>query len=77
VFNYPDPPLLTSLSVSNQTLTLRWPALIGRKFSVFSSTNLMTWTVTASNLVSLAPQVMWNTSASAEAKYFRVVRTTK
>ena len=75
VFNYPDPPLLTSLSVSNQTVTLTWPALIGRKFSVFSSTNLATWTVTASNLVSLAPQVTWNTSTSAEAKYFRVVRT--
>ncbi len=75
VFNYPDPPLLTSLSVSNQTVTLTWPALIGRKFSVFSSTNLTTWTVTASNLVSLAPQVTWNTTVGAGAKYFRVVRT--
>ncbi len=75
VFNYPDPLLLTSLSMSNQTVTLTWPALIGRKFSVLSSTNLTTWTVTASNLVSLAPQVTWNTTASADAKYFRVIRT--
>ncbi len=75
VFNYPDPPLLTSLSMSNQTVTLTWPALIGRKFSVISSTNFTAWTVTASNLVSLAPQVTWNTTASADAKYFRVIRT--
>ena len=74
VFNYPDPPLLTSLTLSNQTVTLTWPALIGRKFSVLSSANLMTWTVTASNLFSLAPQVTWNTTAGADAKYFRVVR---
>jgi endonuclease/exonuclease/phosphatase family metal-dependent hydrolase len=75
VFNYPDPPLLTSLSVSNQTATLTWPALIGRKFSVLSSTNLTTWTMVASNLVSLTPQATWSASASASAKYFRVVRT--
>ena len=75
VFNYPDPPLVTSLSASNQTVTLTWPALIGRKFSVFASTNLTTWTVTASNLVSLTPQVTWNTTVSTGAKYFRVVRT--
>ena len=74
VFNYPDPPLLTSLTLSNQTVTLTWPALIGRKFSVLSSTNLVTWTVTASNLVSLTPQMMWNTTAGADVKYFRVVR---
>lgn len=75
VFNYPDPPLLASLSVSNQTVTLTWPALIGRKFSVFSSTNLTTWTMTASNLVSLTPQATWNTTTGASSTYFRVVRT--
>lgn len=74
VFNFPDPPLLTSLSTSNQTVRLTWPALIGRKFSVFSSTNLTTWTVTASNLVSLAPQVTWTTTVGTGAKYFRVMR---
>ena len=74
VFNYPDPPLLTQLSVSNQTVKLTWPALIGRKFSVLASTNLTTWTVSASNLVSLTPQLTWSTTAGAGAKYFRVVR---
>jgi hypothetical protein len=74
VFNYPDPLLLTSLSMSNQTVTLTWPALIGRKFSVLSSTNLVTWAVAVSNLVSAVPQMTWTASECDHAKYFRVVR---
>jgi hypothetical protein len=73
VFNYPDPPLVKSLSASNQTVTLTWPALSGRGFSALSTTNLTTWTVTASNLVSAAPQATWTTTHGAGAKYFRVV----
>ena len=75
VFNYPDPTLRVSLSVSNQTVTLTWPALISRKFSVLSSANLATWVVVASNLVSDLPQMTWTADGSEHAKFFRVVRT--
>ena len=74
VFNYPDPPLVATLSVSNQTATLQWPALVGRKFSVQASTNLTTWTVTASNLVATTAQQTWTTSTANAARFYRVVR---
>ena len=74
MFNYPDPPLRTLLSVSNQTVTLTWPALVGRKFSVLLSTNLTSWTVAASNVVSASSQVAWSFPATVTANYFRVVR---
>lgn len=75
VFNYPDPTLRVSLSVSNQTVTLTWPAMIGRKFSILSSTNLATWAVASPNLLSVMPQMTWTTAECDHAKYFRVVRT--
>ncbi|MGC3958237.1 MAG: immunoglobulin domain-containing protein [Verrucomicrobiota bacterium] len=75
VFNYPDPQLRTALSVSNQTVTLSWPALVGRKFAIQSSTNLTTWTATASNLTALSSQPTWTTSITNAARFYRVVRT--
>ena len=75
VFNYPDPPLVASLSVSNQTVTLTWPALVGRKFNIESSTNLPGgWTVTASNIVTVSSQPTWTTSTTNAARFYRVVR---
>lgn len=75
VFNYPDPQLRTALSVSNQTVTLTWPALVGRKFAIQSSTNLTTWTAMASNLTALSSQPTWTTSVTNAARFYRVVRT--
>ncbi len=75
VFNYPDPALRTTLNVSNQTVTLTWPALVGRNFTIQSSTNLTTWTATVSNLVALSSQPTWTTSLTNAARFYRVVRT--
>lgn len=74
VFNYPDPPLRATLSVSNQTVTLNWPALVGRKFTVQASTNLAAWTVVASNLVAQTAQPTWTTSTTNVARFYRVLR---
>jgi len=75
VFNYPDPALRATLSVSNQTVTLTWLALVGRNFTIQSSTNLSTWTVTASNLVALSAQPTWTTTATNAERFYRVVRS--
>lgn len=75
VFNYPDPQLLVALGVSNQTVTLTWPALIGRKFAIQASTDLTTWTAVASNLIALTAQSTWTTSTTNAARFYRVVRT--
>jgi len=75
VFNYPDPTLRLTLAVSNGNSIVSWPALVGRKFRVDTSTNLTTWTVIASNLVALAPTYTFTTNVNASARFFRVYRT--
>ena len=74
VFNYPDPQLRATLSLSNQTATLTWPTLVGRNFMIQSSTNLTSWTVVASNLVAWSAQSTWTTTATNAARFYRVVR---
>lgn len=74
MFRYPDPPLFTSLSLSNQTVTLTWPALVGRNFQVESSTNLLTWTVVASSVSASNTQPAWAAAAAEAARFYRVVR---
>jgi endonuclease/exonuclease/phosphatase family metal-dependent hydrolase len=74
VFNYPDPPLQVALSVTNETLTLNWPALVGRSFNVEASTNLLTWTAAATNLVAYSAQATWTTTATNAVQFYRVLR---
>lgn len=74
VFNYPDPMLRVALTVTNGSATVKWPALVGRKFRVEASTNLTGWSVVASNLVALSAQPTWSTNSGGVAQYFRVVR---
>jgi hypothetical protein len=74
VFNYPDPPLRVTLNVSNETLTLNWPALVGRSFNVEASTNLLTWTAAATNLVSHSAQATWTTTSTNAVQFYRVLR---
>ncbi len=74
VFNYPDPALRLSLTVTSGNATVRWPALVGRKFRVETSSNLTTWNVVASNIVALSSQPTWTTNSAGVAQYFRVMR---
>lgn len=74
VFRYPDPPLRTALSVSNQTVTLTWPALVGRQFQIESSTNLATWTVVASSVSASNTQPALQVPAVEATQFYRVVR---
>ena len=74
VFNYPDPALRVTLTVSNGTALVKWPALVGRKFRIETSTNFANWAVAASNLVAFSAQQTWNAAASGTPTYFRVVR---
>ena len=75
IFNYPDPPLRSTLEVSNQTVVLRWPALIGRRFQIEGSTNLTSWTVLASNVHAFTAQQVWAGPVTNAARFYRVVRT--
>ena len=74
VFNYPDPALRVTLSGSQQTLTLNWPALVGREFQVEASTNFLAWHAVATNLVATNAIATWSTTNSTGAQFYRVVR---
>jgi endonuclease/exonuclease/phosphatase family metal-dependent hydrolase len=74
IFNYPDPPLRATLNVSNQTVTLTWPALVGRNFMIQTSTNLATWTTAAASVPAVSAQPTWTTTATDAVQYYRVVR---
>lgn len=74
VFRYPDPPLLTSLNISQAGANLNWPALIGRQFTIESSTNLSQWRVVASNFTATAASQSWSTPATNRGEFFRVIR---
>lgn len=64
---------MTVLSGS-QVLTLTWPALVGRRFNVGSSPDLVVWSVTASNLVAASSQSTWTASPTGGARFYRVIR---
>ena len=74
IFNYPDPQLKVTLTHSNQTLLLNWPALVGRTFNIESSTDLTAWSLAASNLLSQSNVMVWAASASDGVRFYRVVR---
>lgn len=75
IFNYPDPQLSVSLTRSNQSLTLRWPALLGRRFNIEGSADLATWLPLATNLVASSNQPAWTTTVTESARFYRVLRT--
>jgi endonuclease/exonuclease/phosphatase family metal-dependent hydrolase len=74
VFNYPDPALRVTLSGSQQTITLNWPALVGREFNVEASTNLLAWDAVATKLVATNAIATWSPTNSTGAQFYRVVR---
>lgn len=74
VFNYPDPQLEVALAVSNSTMVLSWPALLGRNFRVETSDDLVSWSVLASNLTALSSRPTWAAPATATSQFYRVLR---
>ena len=74
IFNYPAPPLRVTSVLSNQSFSLTWSALIGRKFNVEASLDLAAWSIVASNIVTTTGAPTWNTSATNASRFFRVVR---
>lgn len=74
IFNYPDPLLRATITVSNQTVIINWPALLGRKFNIESSPDLLNWSVAVSNIVAASSLPAWATSTGGGSRYYRVLR---
>jgi len=74
VFNYPDPPLVVTAGISNQTLVLSWPTLAGRSYMVRATENFSDWTTVATNLVATESVTKFRVEIAGAGKRFRVER---
>ncbi|MBI5388174.1 MAG: endonuclease/exonuclease/phosphatase family protein [Verrucomicrobia bacterium] len=72
---YNVPFALLSLSLSNQTVALRWESAAGRRYRVETSSNLASWSVVASNLGAAGTVFEWRTNGAEAWRFFRVHRT--
>jgi hypothetical protein len=74
-FNYPDPALTLAAFRSNGIGWLSWPSLIGRRFTIEGSSNVVSWTVVASNLVATETTTSFAVMNAQAAGFFRVFRS--
>lgn len=71
---YEVPFRITSLSLSNQLLTLRWVTSTGRVYRVESSLDLKTWTAFPTNQTATGTNLTLQTSPGGSRQFYRVSR---
>ena len=64
----------TSITPSNQFVNLTWQTTTGRTYRVETSTNLLSWTATSSNLTALNTNLSWSASRNSARQFFRIYR---
>jgi endonuclease/exonuclease/phosphatase family metal-dependent hydrolase len=74
-FNYPDPALTLTAFRSNQIVWLSWASLIGRRYTVEGSSNVVSWKVVASNVVATGTTTSFAVTNAQAAGFFRVFRS--
>ena len=65
-------PVLQSLAVRSQVVTLQWEAPAGQQFQVQSSTDLMAWQTNAVNVTSGSSNYTWSGPVTGANGYFRL-----
>jgi endonuclease/exonuclease/phosphatase family metal-dependent hydrolase len=74
-FNGIDAPLrLASIVRSNQTVQLSWNTTPQRMYAVEMSSNFLTWTPLATNLLATTTTHMWSSNMPVPLRFFRVYR---
>ena len=73
---YDTPFRLLSVGVTNRTVSLKWESQNNRSFNIETSTNLVSWTPFATNLVTTTtnPVFTFTTNFSGSPHFFRVWR---
>lgn len=76
VFNNPyDKPFrLLSVALDSATLTLTWESVPGQPYRVETSSNLVSWSTLAGNLLATNDSFTFTASLSASPRYYRVAR---
>jgi endonuclease/exonuclease/phosphatase family metal-dependent hydrolase len=65
---------VTSLSLSNQTVSLGWQSNTGRQYVVETADALTNWSILRSNLVATGTNYTFTTNVTGSPKFFRVNR---
>ncbi len=71
---YPSPLRLLSLTLTNQSAQLRWESAPGRRYQIDVSSNLVSWTPLASDVIGAGLTTTFSTNAGGAARFFRVLR---
>ena len=69
-----EPLKLQSIALANQAVTLAWPSIPQQSYQVQATSNYLTWTTVASNLVASGASMTWSTPASEKAQFFRLAQ---
>jgi endonuclease/exonuclease/phosphatase family metal-dependent hydrolase len=71
---YNKPFDLTSISRTNQNVTLEWQSVLGQPYRVEASSNLTAWAVFSSNITATGSTSSFSTNVPDALKFFRVYR---
>jgi endonuclease/exonuclease/phosphatase family metal-dependent hydrolase len=76
VFNNPDkaPFALTSISATNELISLSWETTPGRQYDVEGSSDLQSWTKVAINLNATGTNFIFSTNVAEAMRFFRIYR---
>ena len=61
-------------SFKNERVKLDWETTTGRAYDVESSSNLVSWTRLATNLIATGTNFVWSDATSNDWQFFRVLR---
>ena len=65
---------LLAVGATNQTVWLKWESTANRSYNVEMSSNLVAWTMLATNIVAADTSFILTTNVPGDMKYFRVFR---
>ena len=71
---YDPVPRIAGVVLSNQSVSLNWPAATGRTYRVETSTNFANWSAASSNLFALTTNQSWSIVRNGPRQFFRVQR---
>jgi endonuclease/exonuclease/phosphatase family metal-dependent hydrolase len=71
---YNTPFSIIDVSRAGELLNLKWQSVAGRIYAVETSTNLIDWTVLASNLIAAGTNISFSTNIADSAGFFQIKR---
>jgi endonuclease/exonuclease/phosphatase family metal-dependent hydrolase len=70
----PPPPLLASVRVVDQTVTVAWPSVVGAKYTVQGTVNMTNWLTISPFIQAINTNTTWHGSVLPDGMFFRIVQ---